>query len=633
MNDTRRDFLKKTAVTAVGISMGAGVYAIDFNKGVSSGATTFSSPTSSFPKFTQRHSLALDGIWDFRWLGDIDPASFSPEKSLNFDETAAVPGCFNLAGSRIGTRGAGLYRTTFAFPIVHSRLTFGGLGLYARVWLDGVNIAEIKNPYATLAFDIDVKATTGGRHELLVLVDNRFDIERVPVFNPWNDFYGYGGIYRGIKISQLPATRVERVKVTTIDHTTGRVRLEARLGGKIPARLRVTYAFDNNAAKETTMEIAPGKNNFALETQVPAHSIWSPETPALHTLTLSISPASSSTMFTADTVVECFGVRTIATQGRNILLNGKPVQLRGVNRHESHPQFGPIQPTQIITNDLSWLRELNANFIRAVHYQPGAEFLDACDRDGILVWAESLGWGQPESDSTNPDVLALHCEAASALVDVCLNHPSVIIYGFLNESRSDTETGRILYEAIAKTICDADSSRLISYASNRIERDICFDLADVISINTYPGWIGSFSGLEMYDQWTTPGVSRIRGEIERVAHIFTDVPEYSDKPLLMSEIGTCGMFGVHDRARAQWSEEFQSDYVREAVESILSHPRYAGVALWQMFDTQSYSKDGPGLRTKPRGMNLAGLLDEYRRPKLAFDTVKAIFAKHAVNMK
>ena len=631
MDDTRRDFLKKTAVTAAGISMGAGVYAIDF-KGAISGdnATIDSSPTSSFLKFTRRHSLALDGIWDFRWLGDIDPASFAPEKnkSLSFDETAAVPGCFNLAGSRIGDRGAGLYRTTFAFPVGRSRLTFGGLGLYAHVWLDGVSITEIKNPYATLAFDIDVKATVDGRHELLVLVDNRFDIERVPVFNPWNDFYGFGGIYRGITISQLPATRVERVKVTTLDHSTGRVRLEALLGGKIPARLRVSYAFDNSAAKETTMEIAPGKNNFILETQVPAHRIWSPETPALHTLTLGISLASGSAMF--DTVVECFGVRTIATQGRDILLNGKPVQLRGVNRHETHPQFGPVQPAQIITNDLAWLRELNANFIRAVHYQPGAEFLDSCDRDGILVWAESLGWGQPESDSTNPAVLALHCEAASALVDVCLNHPSVIIYGFLNESKSETETGRILYEAIAKTIRDADSSRLISYASNKGERDICFDIADVISINTYPGWIGSFSGLEMYDQWTTPGVSRIRGEVERVARIFSDVPEYADKPLLMSEIGACGMFGVHDRARAQWSEEFQSDYVHEAVDAILSHPRYAGVALWQMFDTQSYSKDGPGLRTKPRGMNLAGLLDEYRRPKLSFDTVKEIYAKHTV---
>ena len=630
----RRSFLKSAATATLAAGASSAFANSASSQAAVSSAAADSSPTSSYPKFPQRHSLALDGLWDFLWLGDADPASFPSEKnkSLRFDETAAVPGCFNLAGVRIGQRGAGLYRTTFAFPAGRSRLAFGGLGLYAKVWLDGVEIAEIKNPYATLAFDLDVKATPDKRHELLVLVDNRFDKKRVPVFNPWNDFYGYGGIYRGVTISQLPETRVERVKVTTLDHAAGRVRLEAHLGGKIPARLRVRHAFDNGAAKESTMEIPSGKNSFVIEAQVPAHRVWSPETPALHTLTLGILSGAGGSLSADDTVIEQFGIRTIATRGQEILLNGKPVRLVGVNRHESHPQFGPAQPAQISANDLAWLRELNANFIRAVHYQPGAEFLAACDREGFLVWAESLGWDQPESDSKNPAILALHREAAVALVDVCLNHPSVIIYGFLNESRSDTTTGRILYETLANTFREADSTRLVSYASNKFEKDICFDLADILSINIYPGWVGERHfreqvGNERHRHWTTPGVSLIRPEIDRMARFFTDNPEHAQKPLLMSEIGTCSLYGIRDRARAQWSEEFQSDYVHEATDGTLSNPRYAGIALWQMFDTQSYSKDGPSLRNKPGGFNLAGLLDEYRRPKLAFDTVKALFKK------
>ncbi|EIP97374.1 beta-galactosidase/beta-glucuronidase [Opitutaceae bacterium TAV1] len=590
------------------------------------------------PLYPERHSLLLDGLWDFAWLGDTDAVAFRPAAhDAVFDEIAAVPGCYNLAGSRIGGRGAGLYRTRFAFPSGHARLCFGGLGLYARVWLDGHDLAEIKNPYATIAIDTDIRPAAGGgdRHELLVLVDNRFDPARVPVFRPSSDFYGYGGIYRSVTLTRLPDTRVERVKITTLDIATGRVRLEARLGGRIPQKLRIRYAFDGGAPAETVLAAPAGKQPLVIETQVPGHRVWSPEHPALHTLSFGISCAEADGPFEeGDAVIEQFGIRTITTLGREILLNGSPVRLLGLNRHESHPQFGPAQPGQLIADDLQWARELNANFIRAVHYQPDSGFLDACDRAGFLVWAESLGWAQPESDAQDPEIVALHRHSAIALVDACLNHPSVIIYAFLNESCSDTPDGRRLYQNLAQTLRDADSSRLISYASNRFEKDLCFDLADIISINPYPGWIGGFGDMANDPDrlWTTPVLARIRPEIDRLARYFAETPAHAQKPLLVSEIGACGLYGVRDRARAQWSEEFQQDYFDEAVRAVLDNPRYAGIALWQMFDNRSFVNTGPSVRTKPRGYNNAGLLDEYRRPKLAFDTVKELFRRYGGTM-
>ena len=96
----------------------------------------------------------------------------------------------------------------------------------------------------------------------------------------------------------------------------------------------------------------------------------------------------------------------------------------------------------------------------------------------------------------------------------------------------------------------------------------------------------------------------------------------------MTEIGACGISGAHDAGRAQWTEEFQADFFAEACRVVLGNPRFAGIALWQMFDTRSYVNAG-AVRTKPFGLNLAGLLDAYRRPKQAYAAVREIFLLHS----
>ena len=562
------------------------------------------------PCYPDRARLVLDGTWEFRWLGDADLDAVRPETEF-FDEITAVPGCFALAGERIGKTGAALCRKRFDFPGGLAHLTFGGLGLYAKIWLDGVELGEVKTPYATIGYDVRCEA---GRHELTVLLDNRVgNPEKIPLFKPAIDFYGYGGIYRSVSIMQLPELFLDRVKVTTREPQNGKVKLELQLGmrsGEELDSLEFTYAFDDRPPVPAIGRVVDGK--VTLETAVPGFRPWSPEHPHLHTVTVAIA---------GDRIIERFGIRTIATRGQEILLNGRPIRLHGVNRHESHPQFGPVQPTQLMLDDLRWAKELGANFIRGAHYQQNPEFLELCDETGMLVWEESFGWGQPEADAEDPAIVDLFAEATAAMVSESINNPSVILYGFLNESCSDTQAGRELYRRLTGVIRQLDGSRLVSYASNRFEHDLCFDLADVISVNPYPGWISQLSD-------SAPYLAAIRPEFDRIAAWFDSRPDYAAKPLLISEAGACGLYGVHDRARAQWSEEFQADYFSEAINAVLSNPRYAGITLWQFFDSRSFVNNGP-IRCKPRGFNCAGLLDEYRRPKLAFDTVKKLFRHYA----
>ncbi len=559
-----------------------------------------------FPFYPDRLTRLLDGAWDFAWLGDaVDVNAIVPSLEV-FNETAAVPGCFDTAGERIGCRGAGLYRKWFHFPAGLCRLSLEGLGLYARIWFDGNEIGQCRIPYATLEFDFSVE---DGMHELVIAVDNRFNPENAPLVQPCNDFYAFGGIYRSVSIQRLPELAIDRLRIKTLNLETGLVRVELSLRGAVPEMLAFQYAFDG--AELQRAEARVEKNEIAFEVEVPDFRIWSPEQPDLHTLCVRVG---------RDTIVERFGIRTIETDGCQLLLNGEPLRLLGVNRHESHPEFGPVQPTQLMVDDLKYAKELHANFIRGAHYQQNPEFLELCDQMGFLVWEESYGWGQPAADAEDPVKVELFCRASAAMARASVNHPSVIIYGFLNESCSDTMAGRDLYRKIIESIRAEDDTRLISYASNRFDRDICFDLADIISINPYPGWISEC------DDWSRNNLEAVKPEMDRWADYFS-APQFAQKPLLVSESGACGIYGIRSRERAQWSEEYQSDYFATAIDAILGNPRYCGITLWQMFDCKSYTLCGQ-IRTKPRGFNCAGLLDEYRRPKLAFDTVKALFRRH-----
>mgnify|MGYP000961401666 FL=1 len=231
----------------------------------------------SYPSYPERHTLCLDGAWEFAWLGDeVDVNTVVPSMEV-YDEIAAVPGCFDTAGERIGRRGVGLYRRTFHFPAGQSRLTFGGVGLYARFWFDGREIGRSQIPYAVTEFEFPVEE---GVHEVVVAVDNRFDEENVPLFKPYADFYGFGGIYRSVVMQQLPKLAIDRLRVVTREFETGLIRVELTLRGLSPKVLKFSYGFDGE--EMTPAEARVVDNQIAFEIEVPGFRLWSPEHPDLH---------------------------------------------------------------------------------------------------------------------------------------------------------------------------------------------------------------------------------------------------------------------------------------------------------------------------------------------------------------
>lgn len=566
----------------------------------------------AYPHYPERKSILLDGIWDFTFLSssaNLADLRIPEIQKLAFDSFMAVPGVFDTTPGAEGRRGVGVFRKIIRdFPEGKCRLRIGGMGLIGRIFVNGLEVGKYPSPYSTREYCFKAVPGNDGTLEIIILVDNRFSSETAPFFLPEFDFYAYGGIYRSVELQQIPESLfLDRVQIRTVDLETGTVKLRILLGGDgIPKKLDFKAAFDGGEDLLLQADVFHGAAETVL--RVPDCKVWSPESPHLHLLRVSIP---------GDSIVERFGIRTVKAEKQEILLNGKPLRLLGVNRHESHPEFGPVQNEHLILEDLKALKLLGANFIRCVHYPQDQAFLDLCDQMGFLVWHESIGWGL-EADAIEQH-LDSFVEETRIMTRNSVNNPSVIIIAFLNEGHSEKEKAVPCYRKIAEAIREEDPSRLVSFASCHLDNDLCLEFADVVSFNMYPGWIWP-AGQDTAGAQIAPFMK------EKTAWVNAQ-ESLRDKPFIISEIGACALYGFHDKNLAPWSEEFQADYMLAACQAAASEERIKGIALWQMFDTKTFVR-GP-VRSKARGFNCAGLLDEYRRPKLAFDAVKEEFHRQS----
>ncbi len=558
-----------------------------------------------FPHFTQRRVTCLDGLWDFAFIEDCpDPAAIAVAR-LDYRDRLPVPGVFDTLPDYAARRGTACYRTAVTTSEPYARLLIrsGGLGMWGALYWDGRLVGVQDLPYSAMDFTLD--GGPGTEHELVVAIDNRFDFSRQPLLSQNYDYYCHGGIFRSIELHELPEVAIDSLTVRTLSLEKGTVQATLKLiGQRLPATVVVTGQFDGD--REFTRGLALDGDTATFEATLDDRTPWSPETPRLHTLTLATGD---------DAITVRFGLRTIEARDGQLLLNGRPQKLRGYCRHESHPEFGPALPLQIVLEDVQLLRQTGCNFVRGSHYPQDPRFLDLCDEMGIMVWEETVGWGDGEQHLASPAFREAQLRQPAWLVRKSANHPCVIMWGFLNEGDSTLPVAHDLYAAMAAELRRLDPTRPITFASNRCERDVCLDLADIISINIYPGWYAA-------DQEKFRPLDEIRPRIRRFID-WLHQQGADHKPLIISEIGAGAIYGWRDRFRAHWSEEYQADFLDEVCTVFAETPRLNGIALWQFIDCRTYSS--ARALGRPRAFNNKGLFDEYRRPKLAFDIVSRHF--------
>lgn len=497
-------------------------------------------------------------------------------------------------------RGEGRYETNFSAG-GNVRIECKGVSHTAKVYVDGKLIAEHYNAYTP--FSAVVQGLSRGEHTLAIVADNRFsDISALHVPN---DYMSYGGVTRPVAVEEVADVYLERVHVTpSFDGTHWHTSVDAtvvNLAEERPVTLRISIA-----EKECVLSpqlLPEGESVLHAEFALEDVQIWSPETPKLYTVKAVLNVGGKE----VDDLFDRFGFREIKIEGKHILLNGEPLRIRGLCRHEDHPHFGCALPYEAMMHDLLLLKDLGANSVRTAHYPNDERFLDLCDELGILVWEENHARGLSLEQMQNPNFEPQAEQVTREMVLFHYNHPSIYIWGILNECASDSEFGKECYEKQFALIRSLDKTRPCSFASCKFKTDLCFGLPDVVSYNIYPKWYHD-----------TP-VDAYLNDLYTWVQTKT---EGKGKPFLVTEIGAGGIYGYRTPYASKWSEEYQQKALSEQLTGVLSHPDCSGVYIWQFSDIRISEEWWGG---RPRTMNNKGVVDEYRRPKPCYETVKRIF--------
>lgn len=554
-----------------------------------------------FDPHPTRWRRSLDGAWAFRPTEDgiaddpSVPADF-PERADRID----VPAAWNVIPEYHRHEGIAWYHRSIEVPRNGwHRLAFLGVCHEAAVWVDGTRVADHYGGYTPFDTYLELEA---GAHDLIVRVDNTRDARSIP--KPGSDWYPYGGITREVLVESVPPQHIRDIQI------------DYELAG-VEAAVTVTCSCHNHGAKtdgtltveiadttaETSVELPSGASTAVVELSLTPDR-WTLADPNLYTTSARLDTATST-----DTARDRAGFRTIEVTETDILLNGSSVDIRGVNRHEDHPEWGHAQPLRVQALDLDVIEAAGLNTIRTAHYPVHPRLLDLCDQRGILVLEEIPFWQFDTERFERQDVLARGKAMLREMIERDRHHPAIIAWSLTNECRNEEPGVAAATEELAVVAHELDD-RPLTLATNRYKpdrpgEDLAVEHVDLICANGYPGWYtdGSYAAM----------LARMR-------------EDYPETPIVFSEFGAGAVYGERTRegVSQKWSEPFQAELIDDAIDTFERTAYVAGFTIWQFCDTRT---DPRNWSTRPKTKNNKGILDEYRRPKDAYNRVAQRFGE------
>jgi beta-galactosidase len=400
--------------------------------------------------------LSLNGEWQFLLKPDEDAAdALGKFYADGFDATAfkpiPVPANWTTEGFEEphyinGTKSEGFYLHSFDVPASaknqRALLHFGGVWQSAEVWLNGTRLGRHDSGFTSFAFDVTKALRPGEKNMLAVRVRQQTRTFKLDA----NDDWGLPGIYRDVSLEFTPKDFfIERVDVVTdfdAEYKDAELRIRTLVARDEKADFFSTSApFEIHAALSTTegklvqdasvtatITGAHNGRDIPLTMLVRAPAAWTAETPALYDLTIELRREGKVLHAWSDRI----GFREISTAGGIFRINGQAVKLRGVARHDQHPDVGRATRREHWLQDISLMKAANINAVRTSHYPPAEGFIRLCDERGLYV-LEEVPFGFGGDRLRDPSLDAGVFLRVYETVNRDRNRPSVVVWDVGNE--------------------------------------------------------------------------------------------------------------------------------------------------------------------------------------------------------
>jgi beta-glucuronidase len=527
--------------------------------------------------------------------GDTGPIEYDFAKAPKLK----VPGDWNTQrDSLFFYEGPIWYERDFTYqPKEHTHifLHVGAANYHSWFWVNGKKVCEHEGGFT--AFNCDVtQQVKPGANFVVAAVDNTRREDNVPTLE--TDWWNYGGLTREVSLIEVPESFIDQYDIhlargegSTIE---GWVHVEGAQAGS-----EVEVEIPELGAKTRATTGADGR--ALISAKAGKLSRWSPDTPKLYKVDLRAGQ---------DSIEDLIGFRTIETRGTEILLNGKPIFLRGVSIHAEAPyRTGRAYSDKDAETLLGWAKELGCNFVRLAHYPHDETMLRAADRMGLLVWSENPVYWALQFD--NPKVLAKAEQQLDEEINTSRNHAAIILWSMANET-PNTEARTQFITTLAARARSLDPTRLITAAllvraegHTKVVDDPLGKVLDVIGNNEYIGW---------YEQHPESADT-------------TDWRVEYQKPMIMSEFGGDAKAGLHGGEDERWTEEYQANIFRHQFGMLNRIPQLRGMSPWVLMDFRSPNRPLTGIQDE---FNRKGLISDQGEKKKAFFVLQKEYLDKAV---
>lgn len=557
-----------------------------------------------YPKTTSsRRAVSMDGMWKFRldegeigekegWVDGIPgkemipvPASFQDfytDKDIReytgdmwYEKDMFVPG--EWEGKDILIR-------------------FGAATHRAVVYVNGVRITEHEGGFLPFCADVTQVVRYNAYNKVVVKVNNELTVTNIPcgqtitlpngkkMTKPYFDFFNYSGLQRSVYLMAIPA---ESVFDVDLDYELADADAKIHYSVKTTGKHRVCLALYDEDGK-----LAAEANGSEGTIYVKDAHLWNVHQAYLYKLVIRIMDGEE----VLDEYDQEIGIRTIKIEGTSILVNGKPVYLRGFGKHEDSDIVGRGFNIGVMKRDFELMKWIGANSFRTSHYPYSEEIYQMADREGFLIIDEVPAVGLFESlmnfmdassgkataffeKETTPILLKAHLRAVEEMITRDKNHPSVIAWSLLNEPETSSEAAVPYFKAVFDRAHELDVQkrpRTFALVMNSVPSVCkCYQFSDMIALNRYYGWYVS-GGYEI-----NQAEMLFRKEMDEWKALNLN------KPFFFSEYGADTLGSEHKLPSVMWSQEYQEEYLNMTNEVFDSYDFVKGEQIWNFADFQT----------------------------------------------